>query len=220
MGRNKNTIIPKVRYHPTIQIHAAGDGPAVQASSRPTAKPSPQTGNRKVVQQNQDTDKIIPGPPGPPGPRLTGGKKQKRADPKVSPRAVRAPDPDPTPPGPDSGQKPSGPEVVPAGPEVQTDGFTIDEVEVLTRGQRTNPEWFAWRKNRITASVVHSIAHSRFANGQSKTPPTSYLAAVTGRPHPPHLETELCVCLQGNNVLIWFFLSPPQVRAARSRPEP
>lgn len=206
MGRNKNTIIPKV---------AAGDGPAVQASSRPTAKPSPQAGNRKVVQQNQVTDKIIPGPP---GPRLAGGKKQKRADPKVAPRAVRVPDPS-TPPGPDSGQKASGLGVVPADPEVQMDRVTIDKVEVLTRGQRTNPKWFTWRKNRITASVAHRIAHSRFANGQSKTPPTSYLAAVTGRPHPPHLETELCVCLQVSNVLTWFFLSPTQVRAAGSRPE-
>lgn len=176
MGRNKNAIIPKVQYHPTIQIHAAGDGPAVQASSSPTAKPSPQAGNRKVVQQNQVTDKIIPGPP---GPRLAGGKKQKRADPKVAPRAVRAPDPS-TPPGPDSGQKASGPGVVPADPEVQMDRVTIDKVEVLTRGQRTNPKWFTWRKNRITASVAHRIAHSRFANGKSETPPTSYLAAVTG----------------------------------------
>lgn len=182
MGRNKNTIIPTVRYHPSIQIHAAGDGPAVQTSSGPTAKPSPQTGNRKVVQQNQDTDKIIPGSP---GLRLARGNKQKRADPNVAPRAVRAPDPS-TPPGPDSGQKARGPEVVPEGPEVQMDRSTRDEVEVLTRGQRTNPEWFTWRKNRITASVAHSIAHSRFTNGKSKTPPTSYLAAVTGRPHPLH----------------------------------
>ncbi|XP_029964542.1 uncharacterized protein LOC115400671 [Salarias fasciatus] len=54
------------------------------------------------------------------------------------------------------------------------------QVEVLTRGQRTNPKWFAWRQNRITASVAHRIAHSRFAKGTSQTPPSSYLAAITG----------------------------------------
>lgn len=66
----------------------------------------------------------------------------------------------------------------------QLDRSTVEEVEVLTRGQRTNPKWFTWRKNRITASVAHSIAHCRFVNGKSKTPPTSYLAAVTGKAMP------------------------------------
>lgn len=56
----------------------------------------------------------------------------------------------------------------------------VEEVEVLTRGQRTNQDWFAWRKNRITASVAHRIANCRFVNGKSKTPPTSYLDAITG----------------------------------------
>lgn len=56
----------------------------------------------------------------------------------------------------------------------------LEQVEVLTRGQSTNQAWFDWRKNRITASVAHRIAHSRFVNGRSKAPPLSYLAAVTG----------------------------------------
>uniref|UniRef100_A0A3B5A834 YqaJ viral recombinase domain-containing protein n=1 Tax=Stegastes partitus TaxID=144197 RepID=A0A3B5A834_9TELE len=56
----------------------------------------------------------------------------------------------------------------------------VEQVEVLTRGQRINPDWFAWRKYRITASVAHRIAHCRFVNGGSKTPPPSYLAAITG----------------------------------------
>lgn len=60
------------------------------------------------------------------------------------------------------------------------DRSLVEEVEVLTRGQSTNQDWFMWRKNRITASVAHRIAHCRFVNGKSKTPPTSYLAAVTG----------------------------------------
>lgn len=60
------------------------------------------------------------------------------------------------------------------------DRCIVEDVEVLTRGQSTNQDWFNWRKNRITASVAHRIAHSRFVNGKSKTPPASYLAAITG----------------------------------------
>lgn len=60
------------------------------------------------------------------------------------------------------------------------DKRVVEEVEVLTRGQRTNPHWFAWRKNRITASVAHTIAHCRFVNGKRETPPASLVATVTG----------------------------------------
>lgn len=63
---------------------------------------------------------------------------------------------------------------------VHLDRRVVEQVEVLTRGQRINPDWFSWRKNRITASVAHHIAHSMFSNGRSKTPPASYLAAITG----------------------------------------
>lgn len=68
----------------------------------------------------------------------------------------------------------------------QLDGGLVKQVEVLTRGQRTNEEWFAWRRNRITASLAPAIARSRFANGQSGTLPRSYLAAIKGRPRPLH----------------------------------
>lgn len=174
LGQNQKTIIPTVRYHPTIQIHAAGDGPAVQASSRPTSKLSAQTETKKVVQQDQDTDNIIPGSP---QPRPTGRKKQNQADPKLAPGGVRAPDPQ-APLGPHSHQAASEPEVMTAGPEIHID--TVN-VESLTRGQRNNSKWFAWRKNRITASVAHDIAHSRFANGKDNTPSKSCLAAITGK---------------------------------------
>lgn len=56
----------------------------------------------------------------------------------------------------------------------------VEQVEVRTRGQRTNPDWFRFRKNRITASVAHSVAHSGFANGRTSTPPASYLRAIIG----------------------------------------
>lgn len=216
LGHNQKTIIPTVRYHPTIQIHAAGDGPAVQANSRST-KVSPKTGNKKVVVQNQDTDNIIPGSP---QPRPAGRKKQNQADPLLAPGAVGAPDP-PAPLSPHLGPAVSGPKEMTAGHQVHID---IDEVEALTRGQRNNPEWFAWRKNRITASVAHKIAHSRFANGKSRTPPTSYLSAVTGQQNPPltwaQSQAHLWFSGKVSNVLIWFFLSPAQVRVAGSRPEP
>lgn len=178
-GRNQKTIIPKVHYHPSIQIHTPGDGPQVKPRVTRPAKPGSQTGpNRKTVQQNQDTDGVILGSAVRPCP--VGGKKQKQTTPKTVPRAARDPHPAPTS-SLDSDKTPNGPEQIPLG---------VNEVEVLTRGQRTNPKWFTWRKNRITASVAHSIAHCKFVNGKSKTPPTSYLAAVTGRPRPPHTWTQ------------------------------
>ncbi|KAG7255058.1 hypothetical protein CRUP_013971, partial [Coryphaenoides rupestris] len=54
----------------------------------------------------------------------------------------------------------------------------VEEIEVLTRGQRENPAWFDWRRNRITASNVHRIAHSRHVSG---TTPPAYLADITGQ---------------------------------------
>ncbi|XP_061575984.1 uncharacterized protein LOC133442086 [Cololabis saira] len=56
----------------------------------------------------------------------------------------------------------------------------VDWVEKQTRGQRTNPDWFDWRRNRITASLAHDIDHCRFVNGKSSVPPASYLAEITG----------------------------------------
>lgn len=79
---------------------------------------------------------------------------------------------------------PPRPEEVPLVVSAHLDRCLVEQVEVLTRGQRINPDWFMWRKNRITASVAHQIAHCSFVNGKSKAPPTSYLTAVTGRPRP------------------------------------
>ncbi|XP_035532312.1 uncharacterized protein LOC118338919 [Morone saxatilis] len=79
-----------------------------------------------------------------------------------------------------SDRPPPRPEQFPPGLGLQVDQTVVEQVEVLTRGQSTNEDWFTWRKNRITASLVHRIAHCRFVYGKTKTPPTSYLAAVTG----------------------------------------
>ncbi|XP_062408923.1 uncharacterized protein LOC134099908 [Sardina pilchardus] len=72
------------------------------------------------------------------------------------------------------------PEAVPLGLDVKVDGPTVQAVEVHTRGQSENPNWFSWRQNRITASTAHRISHSRFVSGQSRTPPESYVTAILG----------------------------------------
>ncbi|XP_071422391.1 uncharacterized protein [Pithys albifrons albifrons] len=54
----------------------------------------------------------------------------------------------------------------------------IPRVEKETRGQWSNPKWYEWRENRITASVAPKIANSKFANGKTDEVPQSYLKAV------------------------------------------
>lgn len=56
-------------------------------------------------------------------------------------------------------------------------------MEKETRGQRSNPKWYEWRENRITASVAPRIANSKFANGKTDEVPKSYLKAVVS-PNP------------------------------------
>lgn len=56
----------------------------------------------------------------------------------------------------------------------------MEQLEVRTQGQRSNPDWFSLRRNRITASVAHSVANSGFANGKTTTAPASYVRAIIG----------------------------------------
>ncbi|CAB1348895.1 unnamed protein product [Coregonus sp. 'balchen'] len=58
---------------------------------------------------------------------------------------------------------PPRPEALPLGLGQKMEGGVVEAVELQTRGQRENPSWFSWRKNRITASVAHRLAHSRFS---------------------------------------------------------
>ncbi|XP_038549228.1 uncharacterized protein LOC119882927 [Micropterus salmoides] len=192
-GRTQETIIPKVRYHPTIQTQTTGDGARAKTrisqtqKTRAAAVRPPKTGtDSKPVPVNQDANKTPQVDPAPAvRPRPGGGRKQGVQTPVKKPNQKQvqgaATDPDP-PQTPDQlpGIALPRPEQVPLGLGVQLDRSLVEEVEVLTRGQSTNQDWFMWRKNRITASVAHRIAHCRFVNGKSKTPPTSYLAAVTG----------------------------------------
>ncbi|XP_069069049.1 uncharacterized protein [Pleurodeles waltl] len=63
----------------------------------------------------------------------------------------------------------------------------IHDIEIETRGQRDNPKWHEWRENRITASVAHKIANSKFVNGKSSEVPQSYLKAVVNQS--PNIQT-------------------------------
>ncbi|XP_065530481.1 EZH inhibitory protein [Lathamus discolor] len=60
----------------------------------------------------------------------------------------------------------------------QLESQDIPRVEKETRGQRSNPKWYEWRANRITASMAPRIANSNFANGKTDKVPQSYLKAV------------------------------------------
>ncbi|KAI3353982.1 hypothetical protein L3Q82_018541, partial [Scortum barcoo] len=194
--QNSNQIIPEARYHPTIQTKTAGDGARAKTrtsqtqKTRPAAARPPQTGTD--MKAGQETPQVDPGPAV--RPRPDGGQKQSTKKPVKKPnqKPVQKPvqtattDPDP-PQTPDQLSATLRPELVTLDLGVQLDRSIVEEVEVLTRGQSTNPDWFAWRENRITASVTHRIAHSRFVNGKSKTPPASYLAAITGEGR--HVQT-------------------------------
>ncbi|KAL3056824.1 hypothetical protein OYC64_007324 [Pagothenia borchgrevinki] len=203
--------IPEVRYHPSISTTTPRTTTRISQTlrPRPAAKSplqsgprTPQTGPRtpqigpRTPQTGSRTPQVKPAVrPGPSSPQ-TGPRNPQTGlsslqtgprTPQVNP-AVR--------PGPDAGKQSAAspvdgdapnPEQVPLGLGVRVDQQEVEEVEVLTRGQSTNPAWFAWRKNRITASIAHSIAHCGFVNGKSQTPPTSYLAAVTGEA--PRVQT-------------------------------
>lgn len=178
-GQTQRAVIPKVRYHPTIQ--APGDGTQAKTRTRQTQKASAAAGRPPQAgtgdQSDQENHQAGPAPV---RPRPHGGKQRQRCqnpskkpDQKQVQRAAEDPE--------QASDSESRAEQVPLGD--QLDGCDVQEVEVLTRGQRNNPDWFTWRRNRITASVAHNILHCRFVSGRSQTPPTSYLAAVTGRPH-------------------------------------
>ncbi|KAK1899515.1 Alkaline nuclease [Dissostichus eleginoides] len=181
--------IPEVRYHPSIQPTTPRT--RTTATTRTTTRTRTRTSQDQRSRPAAATPLIAVKPavrPGPSSPQTGPRTPQTRLSslqtgprtPQVNP-AVR--------PGPDAGKQSAespvrgdapSPEQVPLGLGVRVDQHLVEEVEVLTRGQSTNPAWFAWRKNRITASIAHSIAHCGFVNGKSQTPPTSYLAAVTG----------------------------------------
>lgn len=190
-GPTQKILIPEVRYHPTIQTQTPG-APAktnkTRTSHRSAVRCPPFTGN----QGGDNTAKIDPLSDVKPG--SDGAQKQKpspqkpakKSNKNLNHRGVEHPDSAPQKLDQLSRNDHSRPEDIPLGLGVQLGSNVVEEVEVLTRGQRTNQDWFSWRKNRITASVAHRIAHCGFVNGKSRTPPSSYLAAVTGTP-PPQL---------------------------------
>ncbi|CAJ1066382.1 uncharacterized protein LOC117809835 [Xyrichtys novacula] len=173
-NQNTDRIIPKVRYHPTIQM--PGNKGQIKTPQTQKARPSPvrtpQT-RIKVVHQILQVDPsvrpcLVPNS-GPKPANTPDQKSVQRSDtnPPLMPAQVL-------------GEASFTPDQIPVGVEVQLDRRVVEEVESLTRGQRTNQKWFNWRKNRITASVAHRIAHCRFVNGRSKTPPISYIDDIAG----------------------------------------
>ncbi|XP_029027751.1 uncharacterized protein LOC114868388 [Betta splendens] len=176
--KTQKLLIPQVTYHPSITTKTyAGGAKATKNSASNKQKGRAGSG--------RPTRPAGPGPavkPGPEGERQQKPSSQTRANkPNRKQEQTRTRDPDPAQKCVQLSQKnPPRPEDIPLGMRVQLDRCVVKEVEVLTRGQRTNQDWFSWRKGRITASVAHRIAHCKFVNGKSRTPPQSYLAAVTG----------------------------------------
>ncbi|XP_028320221.1 uncharacterized protein LOC114474256 isoform X2 [Gouania willdenowi] len=170
----KKLVLPQVRYHPSIQNQSTTTRTTTGTTTRTT------TGTTARTRTNSG--------------KSTGTRNTSRAQPNQNIRPDRRTDDDPeetgSAPSPDPVQDlgPKGVEALPSPGLVlfrsSLDPRDVEQVEVLTRGQRTNPAWFSWRKNRITASIAHQITHSRFANGTSKTPPLSYLSAITGEAKP------------------------------------
>ncbi|XP_029302013.1 uncharacterized protein LOC115017578 isoform X2 [Cottoperca gobio] len=192
--RSQKTVVPKVRYHPSIKTPTPGAEPRTSQTQkrRPAAAHPPQTVDRTpqtVDRTPQTVDRT---------PQTVDRTPQtvERTPQTVerTPQTVdRTPQVNPAVRGQQSAENPvhgaaAAPDTAPLSLEpaplglgVQLERRVVEEVEVLTRGQRTNQDWFTWRKNRITASVAHGISHCRFVNGKSKTPPSCYLAAITGK---------------------------------------
>ncbi|XP_039633101.1 uncharacterized protein LOC120543849 [Perca fluviatilis] len=182
-NQNQNPVIPKVRYHPSIQTPHTPRPRETQRPGPATVGP-PKTG--PTVGPTQTGTRVRPPKTGPSvGPPKTGTRV---GPPKPGPGPARV---DPARPDGDADAGPDraslSPDQVPLGLGLQVDHQVVQQVEILTRGQSSNQDWFTWRKNRITASVAHRIAHCRFVNGKSKAPPPSYLAAVTGEGR--HIQT-------------------------------
>lgn len=192
-GRTQKPVIPTVRYHPSIQTQTQTTLGGARAKTRtsktqktrPVPEQAPQS-DTQTDQENRDAHNshhVDPVPAVRPGP--DGGLKRdaQTAVRKPNQKPVRGtatnPDPPQTPDHP-SDREPLTPEKVPLGLGAQLDRRTVEQVEVLTRGQSTNETWFSWRKNRITASVADRITRCRFVNNKAQTPPASLVAAVTG----------------------------------------
>ncbi|XP_062241815.1 uncharacterized protein LOC133951710 isoform X2 [Platichthys flesus] len=188
-GQTQETILPQVRYHPSIQT--PGDGARPKTTKKTDTRTSKTQRTRPGAEHPTHTgiqhgDKTTQADLVPTARPYRGGGRNPRSqtpDQKTNKKLVQMSATDPG-----SSQKADQvsnracprPEQVPLGLGVQVDRALVKDVEVLTRGQRTNQDWFSWRRNRITASVAHSVAHCRFVHGKSQTPPTSYLTAITG----------------------------------------
>lgn len=175
---SQKPILPKARYHPSIKCNKPGDAVLPQTSNTLETGPKRRSKAREVPplqpgSQCGDTSRQVDKGP--------VSRVQTKTSPKPPQKSVRKETSDSEL---NSNKGPPSPEQVPLGVDIVLDRHVIEQVEVLTRGQRENQDWFSWRKNRITASLAHQIAHCRLVNGKSTTPPSSYLAAITGMSFP------------------------------------
>lgn len=168
----KNISMPQVRYHPSIKsqdceqlrgsgvestdtCYIQGDSEATtQKNARQMTKKSRNLrlqGSREMKPKEEDA---------------AGEKTEKSTNPKNSEMVSAA------------GREELDLLAPPAGPRLDRD--IVEQLEVRTQGQRSNPDWFSLRRNRITASVAHSVANSGFANEKTTTVPASYVRAIIG----------------------------------------
>lgn len=150
-----------VRYHPSIQTPA---GPSANTTARRKQRSGAGTVPSPETHQYRD-DPVGAGPPRPD--QEPANEPSQEAEPEMT-----------------SDTSVPRPDQVSFDLDVLVNKHVLEKVEVLTRGQRENPVWFSWRKNRITASVAHDIAHCRYIRGKTQRPPVSYLARIMGKPHP------------------------------------
>ncbi|MFT7803178.1 uncharacterized protein LOC108932272 [Arapaima gigas] len=148
---------------------SGSDGKSRPKSSSPAKASSPPGGSREPARyKGKDT--------------VTAKKTHQKAMPEA-PRAAKAaprsPQKDENP-GARAGVRLPTPEATLVDIDKKLERWVVEGVEKKTRGQRENPQWFSWRQNRITASIAHSVSRSRFANGQSQTPPASYISSILG----------------------------------------
>ncbi|XP_033763165.1 uncharacterized protein LOC117344514 [Pecten maximus] len=57
---------------------------------------------------------------------------------------------------------------------------TVNRIEEMTRGQADNPDWFAYRTGRVTASIFSSVMHFRFNENYD-----NYIVKKIMCPQPP-----------------------------------
>ncbi|XP_034021212.1 uncharacterized protein LOC117505777 isoform X2 [Thalassophryne amazonica] len=174
-----------VRYHPSITAPTPGHAVPATTTTTQTQKtrkskvhPPPGSNNAAKAQQDSPSSRSSHTPQMDQGQRRRPQKSPVPPTPKgvekISEDTVSPQKPQPT-----TSRAGPRPKDVDFGVKLTRD--EVEEVEKQTRGQRKNNNWFAWRKNRITASMAHQVSSCRFVNHKSDTPAPSLLDMITGQ---------------------------------------